>query len=315
MNWDLLRFDWNRVRALLVTAETGSYSAAAAALHISQPTVGRQITALESELGVSLVEREGRGITLTPAGLALVEHARQMGQAALELALVASGRSESLEGVVTVTASDSVCVYLLAPLFAEVRRRYPGILLDVVATTRSADLRQREADIAIRNFRPEDPELVATRLPDEAGGLYATPSYLDAIGRPRHDGDLSEVAFIGFNRDADFVQGMSHFGLRFVSEQVVIASDNHLFQWEMACRGLGMAVSMQCIGDAEPRVERAFPEMAPIPVPMWLVSHRAVRTSRRVRAVFDMVAAFFRERQLVASSGAGSGAGSPRQLL
>lgn len=304
MNWDLLSFDWNRVRALLVTAETGSYSAAAAALKLSQPTVGRQIAALEEELDVTLVERAGRGVTLTPAGIELVEHARQMGAAAHQLALVASGRSESLEGRVTVTASDAVCVFLLAPLFAEVRRRYPGILLDVVATTQTADLRQREADIAIRNFRPDDPELVATRLPDEAGGMYATPAYLDSIGRPRLGEDLARVSFIGFNRDPDFVDGMARLGVVLAPSQVGIASENHLFQWEMACRGLGVAVMMQCVGDAEPRVERAFPGLPPIPVPMWLVSHRAVRTSRRVRAVFDLMVGFFRERG-AASQGAG----------
>ena len=296
MNWDLIGFDWNRVRALLVTAETGSYSAAAEALRLSQPTVGRQIAALEAELDVTLVEREGRGIALTPTGLALVEHARRMGAAAHDLALVASGRSDSLEGVVTLTASDSVCVYLLAPLFAEVRRRYPGILLDVVATTRAADLRHREADIAIRNYRPEDPELVASRLPDETGGMYATPGYLDSVGRPGLNDDLSGVSFIGFNRESDFVAGMGHLGVGFDAAQVVLASENHLFQWEMACRGLGVAVTMQCIGDADPRVERAFPDLAPIPVPMWLVSHRAVRTSRRVRAVYDLVSAFFHAR-------------------
>jgi len=307
MNWDLIRFDWNRVRALLATAETGSYSAAATALNLTQPTVGRQVAALEAELSVTLVEREGRGITLTPAGLALVEHARQMADAAMQLALVASGRSDSLEGVVTVTASDSICVFLLAPVFSEIRRRYPGILLDIVASTRTADLRQREADVAIRNFRPDDPELVATRLPDEVGGFYATPGYLDSVGRPQLGEDLSHLAFIGFNRDADFVEGMSSFGLELGAAQVVLASENHLFQWEMACQGLGIAVTMCCIGDAEPRVEEAFADLGPIPIPMWLVSHRAVRTSRRVRVVFDAIAEFFRERSV-------SDAGSRRSL-
>ena len=123
-------------------------------------------------------------------------------------------------------------------------------------------------------------------------------------GAVLHD-DLSGVSFIGFNREADFVAGMRHLGVVFEAAQVVLASENHLFQWEMACRGLGVAVMMQCVGDAEPRVERAFPDLPPIPVPMWLVSHRAVRTSRRVRAVFDLMVAFFRERG-AASQGEGT---------
>lgn len=294
MDWSLLTFDWNRARALLAVAEAGSYSAAATALGTTQPTIGRQIAALEDELHVTLIERVGRGIELTPSGLALVEHVRTMADAARQLSLVASGRSESLEGTVTVTASDSICVYLLAPLFAEVRRRHPGLVLDVVASSRTTDLRQREADIAIRNFRPEDEELVATRLPEEHGGFYATPEYLDRIGRPSAADDLSHVDFIGFNRDPSFVEAMSGFGLTLRAEQVVLASENHVFQWEMACRGLGVAVMMDRIGDADPRVERAFTDLAPIPVPMWLTTHRAVRTSRRVRAVFDLLSAFFR---------------------
>lgn len=296
MNWQLIGFDWNRLRALLVTAETGSYSAAATALGTTQPTIGRQITALEQELSVTLVERAGRSVVLTPAGLALVEHARHMAESALQVSLVASGRSESLEGVVRLTASDSLCVYVLGPLLTELRQRYPNIVFDVFASTQTADLRQREADIAIRNFRPEDPELVATKLPDEAGQFYATPAYLDSVGRPALTDDLSHVDFIGFNRGAEFVEGMGRFGLSLRTEQVVIASENHLFQWAMACRGLGIAVTMTCIGDADPRMERAFPEMPPIPVPMWLTSHRAVRTSRRVRVVFDAIAEFFRQR-------------------
>lgn len=297
MNWRLIGFDWNRVRALLVTAETGSFSAAAEALGTTQPTIGRQVAALEQELSVTLVERAGRGVALTPAGLALVEHARQMAESALQVSLVASGRSESLEGVVRITASDSLCVFVLGPLLAQLRAEYPGIVFDVFASTQTADLRQREADIAIRNFRPEDPELVATRLPDESGHFYATAAYLDAVGRPQIGGDLSCVDFIGFNRDPDFVEGMAAFGLTMRPRQVVVASENHLFQWAMVCQGMGVGVTMTCIGDAEPRVERAFPDMTPIPVQMWLTSHRAVRTSRRVRVVFDAIAEFFRRRK------------------
>ena len=295
MNWPLIGFDWNRLRALLVTAETGSFSAAAAALGTTQPTIGRQIAALEQELAVTLVERAGRGVVLTPSGLALVEHARHMAEAALQVSLVASGRSESLEGVVRLTASDALCVFVLGPLLAQLRQQYPNIVFDVLASTETADLRQREADIAIRNFRPDDPELIATRLPEETGQFYATSDYLDAIGRPRWGDDLSHVEVIGFNREPEFVDGMARLGLTLRPEQIVIASENHLFQWEMARRGLGIAVTMTRIGDADPRMERVFPEMASIPIPMWLTSHRAVRTSRRVRVVFDAIAAFFRE--------------------
>ena len=289
-----LSFDWNRVRALWVTAEEGSYSAAALALGTTQPTIGRQIAALEAELDATLVERAGRGIALTPAGLDLVEHARAMGQAARKLALVASSHSEALEGVVTVTAGDSTAVHLLPPIIAEVHRLYPGILLNVVASNETADLRQREADIAIRNYRTEDEELIATKLPDGRGRIYANREYLESVGNPKAGDDLSELTFVGFDDREQFAAALAEFGVDLEPSQILVASENHSLQWELVCRGFGLGVMLERVGDAEPRVARALPGMEPLPVPMWLTTHRAVRTSRRVRAVFDVIAAAFR---------------------
>lgn len=290
MEWNQLSsFDWNRARALLVVAEAGSFTAAADALGTTQPTIGRQIAALEEELGVALVERVGRGVTLTPGGLALVEHAREMGEAARYLALVASGRSSSLRGRVTVTASEAIAVFVLPDLVAAICERYPEIELDVVASNDPSDLRRQEADIAIRNFRPTDEELVATSLPSDRGWLYGTPAYLDSIGRPGASDSLDAVRIIGWDRSPRFAELLSDFGAAFAPSNFRIASASQLFQWEMALRGHGLAVMMERVGDADPRVERALPWMQPIPVPMWLVTHRSVRTSRRVRAVFDLL--------------------------
>ena len=90
MDWQNVRFDWNRARAFLVTAEEGSLSAAARALGMAQPTLGRQVEALQQELGVALFERTGRGLELTPSGLDLLEHVRTMREAA--------GRLQGVDG-------------------------------------------------------------------------------------------------------------------------------------------------------------------------------------------------------------------------
>ena len=100
MNWDALSFDWNQIRAFLATAETGSFSGAARALRSTQPTVGRQVAALEESLGLVLVERSGRGLMLTQAGRDLLEQVRKMGDAALNISLVADGQSNALSGKV-----------------------------------------------------------------------------------------------------------------------------------------------------------------------------------------------------------------------
>ena len=103
MVWRNINFDWNRARAFLVTAEEGSLSAAARALGLAQPTLGRQVDALEEELGVTLFERFGRGLQLTPAGHELVTHARAMGEAASRLSMAAYGQSGEIEGTVSIS--------------------------------------------------------------------------------------------------------------------------------------------------------------------------------------------------------------------
>ena len=94
MDWRSVKFDWNRARAFLVTAEEGSLAAAARALDMTQPTLGRQVAALEREIGVDLFSRRGRGLELTPSGMKLVEHVRTMGDAANQFSLSATGKSD-----------------------------------------------------------------------------------------------------------------------------------------------------------------------------------------------------------------------------
>ena len=127
MDWRSVKFDWNRARAFLVTAEEGSLSAAARAVGMTQPTLGRQVAALEDELGVALFERVGKGIELTPSGLELLEYVRAMGEAANNVSLAASGKSDSLEGNICISATEAVAAFVLPPIIHKLRQSAPGI--------------------------------------------------------------------------------------------------------------------------------------------------------------------------------------------
>lgn len=291
MDWTQVRFDWNHARAFLVTAEEGSLSAAARALGMTQPTLGRQVAALEEELGVALFERVGRGLTLTASGVGLVEHVRAMGEAASRVSLTASGQSQSVEGLVTITASEVVAAFLLPPILASLRRSHPALEIKIVASMAVRDLRRREADIAIRSGKPTDPALIATRLRDTPARMYATPGYLRSIGNPKTQADLSRADFIGFSDDGDrFLDGLNAMGFVLTRKNIPFHTGNHLVLWELVKQGLGVGVIIDEVGDTEPLVERVLPSLPPIPVPVWLVAHREVHTSRRVRLVFDLVA-------------------------
>ncbi|MEN0000944.1 MAG: LysR family transcriptional regulator, partial [Pseudomonadota bacterium] len=103
--------DWNQLRGFLKTAETGSLSAAARDLGLTQPTLSRQVKALEQALGVTLFERMGKNLVLTETGRELAARADQMSRTADDLALMASGRSEAPEGLVSISASDGMAAF------------------------------------------------------------------------------------------------------------------------------------------------------------------------------------------------------------
>ena len=290
MDWKSVKFDWNRARAFLVTAEEGSLSAAARALDMTQPTLGRQVSALEDELGVVLFERAGLGLILTPTGLELVEHVRAMGEAANLMSLSASGQSQNIEGTVCISASEVYSVFILPPIIAKLRNLEPKINIEIIATNETSDLRRREADIALRNFRPTQPELIAKKIKDVAARLYATPSYLKKINNPSSPEELSHADFISFDSTGGLINGLNMLGLNLTKKNFPLLSENYLVHWELVKQGLGIGIMPEDIGDAEPLVKQVLPELEPIPFPIWLTTHRELNTNRRVRMVFDLLA-------------------------
>jgi len=289
MDWRSVKFDWNRARAFLVTAEEGSLSAAARALGMTQPTLGRQVDALEQELGVVLFERVGRGFTLTPSGRELLDHVRAMGEAANRASLAAAGQSQ-IEGTITIAASEAHSALLLPPIIARLRRAEPGIKVEIVASSGVSDLRRREADIAIRNFQPTEPDLIARKIRDIPARLYATHGYIERIGNPTLPSELDRADFISIDRSGVFQKGLNALGLNLTERNFPIMTSNYLVMWELVKQGLGIGIQDGLIGDAEPLVRRVLPDLAPILFPMWLVAHRELHNSRRVRVVFDLIA-------------------------
>ncbi|MEO3475795.1 LysR family transcriptional regulator [Roseomonas sp. CAU 1739] len=283
-------FDWTLARAFLATADTGSLSAAARLTGQTQPTLGRQVAALERALGIALFERVGRGLVLTPTGREVLEHVRAMGEAAGRVALVASGRSQAIAGPIRITASEVYAAHLLPPILARLRAEHPGITVEIVATSRPSDLLRREADIAVRNFESRDADLIVRKVAEDRARPYATPEYLHSLGRPRRWADLAEADFVGFDRTELLIEGLRAFGLRLTARNFPVQADNHLVHWAFVRQGLGIGLITEAVGDADPAVRRVLPEEPPVTFPIWLATHRELHTSLRVRLVFDLLA-------------------------
>ncbi|MDX8346961.1 LysR family transcriptional regulator [Cognatiyoonia sp. IB215446] len=290
MNWDAISFDWNQVRAFLATAEEGSFSAAARALKTTQPTVGRQISELEERLSVTLLERSQKGPKLTEAGEVLLHHVRAMSDAAMMVSMAAISQSVDVSGTVRITAFDMMAAQLLPAILLPLHEKAPGVRPQLISSNSIDDLLRREADIAVRHVRPSQPELIARHIGDLTTHLYASPAYLDRVGRPsspRDAGDLTFVAPI----EQDGVQSLlNSLGIPISDRNFAISSDAGTAISGCVKAGFGVSLLPAAICKSDPGYEQVLPDLRMPTMPVWLVTHRELQTSKRIRIVFDQIA-------------------------
>lgn len=290
MNWTAINFDWNQVRSFLATAEMGSFSAAARVLEQTQPTVGRQVAALEHSLGVTLFERVGKTLNLTSAGEELLVHVREMADVANRISITATSQSKTIEGQVRITASDVMSAYQLPPILKQIRKLAPRLQIDVVAANDLRDIQRREADIAIRHVRPTQPDLIAKLVAEATAHFYAAPSYLDQVGRPKTEAELAKLDFVGFGEVRTMIGFLNPAGVPVTEKNFQMGSKTGVVSWELVRQGLGVSVMSDDVAAMTPGVERVLPDRDPFTFPIWLATHSELHTARRIRFVFDLLA-------------------------
>ena len=284
-------FDWGLIRSFLAALDQGSLLGAARLLQISQPTVGRHIVELESQFGVVLFERTGRGLVPTAMALQLSVAARSMEVGALQLSRTLSGAQSQTSGTVRITTSVPVAVYLMPPLLVALRMAQPDIQVELVSSNEVSNLLRREADIAVRMVRPDQASLVARKLGDVGLGAYAHRSYLARTGALKTASDLLQHDLIGNDTDTAILEGFQNLGFPMTREAFVLRSDDLILQWQAVRVGLGVGFCADYLARTDTNVLRVLPGVLNIPpIPMWLAVHREIRTSKRIRVVFDFLA-------------------------
>ena len=284
-------FDWRLVRSFLAVLDQGSLLAAARSLGVSQPTLGRHISELESQLASVLFERTGRGLLPTRTALQLAQAARQMQDGALQLSRTLAGSKSQAGGTVRITASVPVAVQLLPPILLKLRLALPDIQIELVSSNQVSNLLRREADIAIRMVRPDQTSLVARKLGETAVGAYAHRDYLARRGVPAQPAELLQHELIGSDTDPAIRQGFEAMGFPVPREAFALRSDDLLVQWQAVRAGLGIGFLADYQARLDPAVQPVLAGQLQIPpLPMWLAVHREIRTSRHIRAVFDFLA-------------------------
>jgi DNA-binding transcriptional LysR family regulator len=281
--------DWNLVRSFLAVTEAGTLAAAAEKLGISQPTIGRHIDALEASLGLTLFSRGRQGMILTEAGLPLVEEARAMRAEADRFALKAAGRAQSVEGPVRITASEVVSTYILPPIIAAFCEAEPDIQVELVSSNSVENLLSRDADVAVRMFRPLQNDVITRKTGDMGMGIYAHRSYLGRHGAPTDLEAFFQHRLIGMDRSNLILDGLADQGIKANRDLFAVRTDDQVAYWELIRAGAGIGFAAHILAIQDPDVMRILPEVRIPALPVWLASHQELRTSQRIRRTMDFL--------------------------
>ncbi|MFZ0267994.1 LysR family transcriptional regulator [Caulobacter sp.] len=281
--------DWSLYRAFLAVMTEGSLSAAARALGLTQPTLGRQVAELERGLGVALFTRSPQGLKPTDAALDLAPHAQAMAGAASALVRAASGAGDTARGVVRLTASEIIGAEVLPPILADFRPKHPGVAVELSLDNQQQDLLRGAADIAVRMVRPTQDALVARRLADTHLGLYAHRRYVEAEGAPATVPDLKGHAVVGFDRETPFLRGLMQ-RLPLSRDDFAIRTDSDLAQLAAIRAGCGVGFIQHGLARRDPELIPICPGQIGFDLPVWLVMHEDLRATLRMRAMFDHLA-------------------------
>jgi DNA-binding transcriptional LysR family regulator len=282
--------DWTLYRTFLAVVRAGNFTSAAQALGATQPTIGRQIEALESLLGMKLFARSPRGLQPTTEAMQLVPYAEQMAATAAALIRASSGDLEADVGIVRLTTGEYVGVEILPPMLAEFAAAHPGIELELSLSNRNEDILQRDADIAVRMLRPTQKALIARRVGSVAVGLYAHRSYVEARGLPLSPAEITHHRLIGFDRDFHVLQTTGGRAAQLRREDFGLRTDNVAAQIAALRAGMGIAACHVAIAQREPNLVPVLADVFIFEREIWLVMHPDLKDVQRIRLLFDHLA-------------------------
>ncbi|WP_137130297.1 LysR family transcriptional regulator [Rhizobium sp. FY34] len=283
--------DWNLYRTLLAVLQTGSLSAAARKLGLTQPTVGRHVDELEAALGYPLFTRSQQGLMPTEAALALQPYAQTLSSTVAALLREASGTLGAVDGVVRISASDIIGIEVLAPILAKLQAEHPHLIIELSLSDTVEDLLRREADIAVRMTEPRQDALVARHIGDIELGLHAQRDYLERNGYPADLAALAHHRMIGFDRETAFIRAsLDH--IRRVAPDFPTditrsyRCDSNLAQLSAIRAGAGIGICQVKLAARDQGLVRLLPEFS-LPLETWVAMHENLKQSRRCRTVFD----------------------------
>jgi DNA-binding transcriptional LysR family regulator len=289
-----MRTNWDDLRVFLALAREGTLVKTAKALGVSHPTVSRRVQALEKQIGARLFERLPDRFVPTPAGEELLSDTEAMEKAALSIDRRSAGLSDTVSGVVRLSAGEAMAV-LVARHLSWLRARLRHIEFEVIASHTLANLSRREADLLIREEVPEFAGIVTRKLCRVAYAVYAART-LD-VKRGAMPA-LVGLPWIGFDDDHSYMPGQ-HWLHGQLGRRPEIRVNNWLVLHDAVRSGAGLAVMPCYLADQDARLHRVGHVLPEITTEQWLLVHRDLRALPRVRAVMDALVELFQRHRHV----------------
>lgn len=285
--------NWDDARVFLAVCRETTSRGAARVLGVDQATVGRRINALEKSLNATLFLRTSEGYVLTAVGEAALLSVEKMEHSALDLERQIQGLDDRLTGTVRVSTTDSMAIDFLIPAIASLHAKHPDVRVQLDASTQLISLAKREADIAVRNSRPDNPDLIARRIARWPVGLFASQGYIDRHGVPEPGSLFAGHDLVVYQPHLQHQKDMTLVCEPLGHGRIVAALSSSLLVRRSIAAGLGIGEIPVHSGERDGLV-RLWPERTrPLPYDVWLVTHADLRHTARVRVVIDEIVAAF----------------------
>ena len=260
----------NDLLVLLAVSRTAKFTTAAHNLGLTHSTVSRRIAALEKSLGGRVLARSDDGWELTDLGERAVAVAEQMETAVAELESPGQG-PETVSGVVRMTATDGFSAYVASPAVAKLRRRHPGLSVEIVTVTRQALQQRSGLDIEVVVGEPRVHRAEAVELGDYELGLYASRDYLAANGTPASVEEVSDHRLVYFVDSMLQVDDLDAPRRLFPEMKDALTSTNVFVHVEATRAGAGIGFLPCFMADRHPDLVRLFSDSVAERLPYWMV--------------------------------------------
>ncbi len=282
--------DWDDLKYFLVMAEEGSLTGAANRLHISQPTLSRRLTALEHSTGIDLFTRTRSGLELTAAGEGIIHSVKHMQDDVHAIERIITGQDDSLKGRIAISTAENIGSSWLVDQLRPFHDQYPSIEIEIKIDNSVSDLLRREADIALRMFRPEQNDLIARKTVTMNYGFYASKDYVAKHGLPKSKAELKTHNLVLPHEDILQMVKRTHKDTDITGAKAAFRS-NSLSALEAAIRaGYGIGTTCHITASQCDDLVPVLPDYSVYSADIWLVTHSELRRSARLRLIYDYLA-------------------------